>query len=52
LYDCKIDFQQSEICFVHSETTDMCVICGVNDTSAPLSILERQDARISSMDKG
>jgi len=33
LYDCHIDFQQSGICFVHSETKYMCVI------SAPLSIL-------------
>ena len=41
----KLIFQQSEICFVHIETTAMCVICGVMDTSAPLSILDRQYAR-------
>ena len=39
MYDCHIDFQQSGICFVHSETKYMCVICGVMDTSVPLSIL-------------
>ena len=54
-YYINLSSLQILFCFIHSAKTDRCVICGIEDTSAPLSILGEkgcQSINIASRERG